>query len=262
MINKFAPTFSYAGGKTGEIDKNCFVITDYEIKDAVYSTGKYLKAGTYTIVFTVTSKDFTFKGALGGLDEVYTTTYEKTIVVDKKVIEITNSTLTITKQYDGNNELLGKFVGQNVNAVGGFYSSNGVLSGDIITVTSGTYSDSLIASGKKVTLVYNLSADDSENYTITTNVTGDITSTPLIFNKNGNSGDIYNPVSDKYETTFANDGITSFENADPMSLSYNGNIDSLIGDILASGNRLIRKGYTNTGWKLELAKVQSQFQEI
>ncbi len=250
VINKFAPTFSYAGGKTGEIDKNCFVITDYEIKDAVYSTGKYLKAGTYTIVFTVTSKDFTFKGALGGLDEVYTTTYEKTIVVDKKVIEITNSTLTITKQYDGNNELLGKFVGQNVNAVGGFYSSNGVLSGDIITVTSGTYSDSLIASGKKVTLVYNLSADDSENYTITTNVTGDITSTPLIFNKNGNSGDIYNPVSDKYETTFANDGITSFENADPMSLSYNGNIDSLIGDILASGNRLIRKGYTNTGWKL------------
>ncbi len=237
---------AYNGGAINNIYIN---VDSYVVTNGDYSNGDYLKVGERTIEFTLSSKNYTFTQSVGAVGQVYEETFTITFNVNKLQITITNSTQTITKEYDGNADLLQAFVNQNVNANNGYYTSNGILSGDYIKVVSGTYENELIGSGKKINLLnFDPTNDDSSNYDIDySSVKGNIGNVELKFNKN--------PEPDDY--TFVEDG-EGFGNTGSISLPYTGNVDNdIINKLLDQSNFLTRKGYKQIGWKYDGVEVST-----
>lgn len=213
------------------------------------SNGGYLKAGSYQIEFTLSSTNFTFENQRQeSLTYEYTKLVSVEIVIDKIQVTITNSTLKITKPYDGNANVLAKFVGQAVNVEGGYYTSTGILSGDVITIESATYVDKTIGADKEITLVF-AQSDDSVNYIITTDVVGDITKVTLTFNKNGNT------------ITFV-DGEKEFGNSTAVKVEYTGDLQEIFDTLLNQTNFLTRVGYTQTGWNYDNASLETMTDEL
>ncbi len=221
---------------SGEIGLAYLAISNATLTGSNFSTGGYAIVGSHTITFTISSTNFTFGGArVDEQSHVYTMTAEAKITINPIAVTITNSSLKITKPYDGNANVLSKFVGQVVNANGGYYTSSQILDGDIITVNSGVYENALIGLNKPITLIY-AEGDDSANYIITTDVVGDITKITLTYNKKGDT------------ETFV-DGVKEFGNSAPIKLEYLGDFDDIIGALLSEDTFLTRVGYAQIGWR-------------
>lgn len=220
----------------GAIANEYISITATAVENGTYSTGGYLNKGSYNIALTLTSTNYTFGASReDSLTHEYSTVVKIEISVNPIEITIENSSLNITKVYDGNENVLASFVNQNVNKAGGYYTSSEILDGDVITVISAVYADEKIGEDKAITLSFS-DSDDNENYAITQDVVGDITKVNLTFNKNGAT------------ITFV-DGEKEFANTTAISLDYNGDLDALIQSILDEETFLTRVGYTQTGWK-------------
>ncbi len=222
---------SYNGGQIN----NIYITAEgYEITNKVFSNGTYLNVNTWTFVYTMTSTNYTFGEEVGSVGQKYTKTYSLSITINPIAITINNAQgKTITKQYDGYANVLDSFVKQNVNASEGYYTSSGILPGDIITVDSAVYENEKIGNAKVITATL---SGDNNNYTITQNIVGNITNVALIFNK-------------YLETiSWVDDGIDEFGNADPLNITYTGDLDAVINTILSVPSRATRVGYTQTGW--------------
>ena len=223
-----------------EIGANFITINSHEIrlKDATitddsYSGGGYLKSDTYTFRFYVSSKNFSL-GQASAVDGLYSRHFDITVTVDKIAITISNSGNIITKEYDHNVNVLGKFVNQNVNQAQGFYitSIGSILTGDTISVVSAEYEDKEIGSGKKiVNVVY---GNDYANYEIDdSGLKGDITSVAITFKKNLNT------------ETFKEDG-QDFVNAGDFTVTYTGDMSDFISALIS--NYASRRGYDQIAW--------------
>lgn len=235
--------FTFSGQNVGTISENFLSVTDFNITSASYSTGGgYLKANnkgeTWDVVFTVTSPNFTF----GGESEngIYETTFTIKLTVNRVGLTINNAPNTqIIKPYDGNATVLAKFVNQEANQQGGYYTASGLLSGDKIIIASANYAAATIGSHK---LTLNYGNDDSANYTITNNVQGEIDSVTLTFKKD----------VDHYD--FVEDDGQIIQNPGNFTEVYSGGddsskgIDSLIEDIINEENFATRVGYYQKGW--------------
>lgn len=224
----------------GDIDNSFLTIQSYTVTDAVYSQGGYLtvpysgqEVSSWNFVFTVKSSNFTFGQEVGAVGDEYTTTYILSVKINKINLTINNSSLSITKVYDGNANVLGSFVNQFVNAANGYYTSSEILSGDKIKIDSAVYADREIETNKVITAA--LSGDD-KNYNITQNLKGNITSISLEFNKVGNTIEFV-------------DGTKEFLNTSSIVFEYNSNIESLLNAIKNTDTYLIRQGYTQIGWQ-------------
>lgn len=233
--------FTFSGQSAGAIDYKFLTVTGFTITNAKYSTGNYLNANdegeTWDVVFTVTSPNFTFGSE--GENGSYTNTYTVKLTVNKIALTINNAPSTqIIKPYDGNATVLAKFVNQEANQQGGYYTASGLLSGDKIIIASANYPAATIGSHK---LTLNYGNDDSANYTITNNVQGEIGSVTLTF------------VKDVDTCDFVEDG-DEIENTSSFTAVYSGGndtskgIDSLIEDIINEDNFATREGYYQTGW--------------
>ena len=235
--------FTFSGQNVGTIAENFLSVTDFNITSASYSTGGYLKANnegeTWDVVFTVTSPNFTF----GGESEngIYETTFTIKLTVNRVGLTINNAPNTqIIKPYDGNATVLSKFVNQEANQQGGYYTANGILTGDKIIIASANYDNASVGSHK---LTLNYGNDDSANYTITNNVQGEIGSVTLTFVKKVDTCD------------FVEDGDQIIQNTGSFTEVYSGGddsskgIDSLIEDIINEENFATRVGYKQTGWQ-------------
>lgn len=209
------------------------------IKNTSFSTGKYLTVGSYTITFTLSSINYTFEGEEGSIGDVYTKTYDINFTVNKINLIITNSNTKIAKKYDGNNKVLNEFVGINVNARGGYYTSKELLSGDVITIVSATYPDREIGQSKVVTLVL---SGDYTNYNVTQNVVGDINPVDLVFIKN-------------VETINFVDGVKDFSNTSNIVYTYTGHIDDLVATLTNENNFAQRVGYTQAAWEYQNKRI-------
>ena len=235
--------FTFSGQSVGAIDYKFLTVTGFTITNASYSTGDYLNANdegeTWDVVFTVTSPNFTF-GSEGG-NGSYTNTYTVKLTVNKIALTINNAPNTqIIKPYDGNATVLAKFVNQEANQQGGYYTANGILAGDKIIIASANYPAATIGSHK---LTLNYGDDDSANYTITNNVQGEIGSVTLTFVKDV---DTYGFVEDDGEIIENTGNFTEvYSGGDDSSKG----IDSLIEDIINEDNFATRVGYYQTGWQ-------------
>ena len=236
----------------GVIANDFITIKSASVSNASYSTGGYLEVGKFDIEFVLASKNFTFGGERQtSLTTEYTQDVSIQIEIVAKSIVVTNSNLKITKVYDGNNLVLDKFVNISVNASGGYYTSTGILDGDVITIASGVYADREIGENKTITLTF-AENDDSKNYEISQSVVGNITEVTLTFVKNGAT------------ITFV-DGEKEFGNSANKKIVYTGNINSIISTLLMEENFLTRVGYTQTGWMygdIDLAHISDQNKEI
>lgn len=223
-----------------EIGANFITINSHEIRleDAIitddsYSGGGYLKSDTYTFRFYVSSKNFSL-GQASADDGLYSRYFDITVTVDKIEITISNSGNIITKEYDHNVNVLGKFVNQNVNQAQGFYitSIGSILTGDTISVVSAEYENKEIGSGKKiVNVVY---GNDYANYKIDdSGLKGDITSVAITFKKNLNT------------ETFKEDG-QDFINAGDFTVTYTGDMSDFISALIS--NYASRRGYDQIAW--------------
>ena len=223
-----------------EIGANFITINSHEIRledetitDDSYSGGGYLKSDTYTFRFYVSSKNFSL-GQPSAVDGLYSKYFDITVTVDKIEITISNSGNIITKEYDHNVNVLGKFVNQNVNQAQGFYitSTGNILTGDTISVVSAEYEDKEIGSGKKiVNVVY---GNDYANYKIDdSGLKGDITSVAITFKKNLNTID------------FKEDG-QDFVNAGDFTVTYTGDMSDFISALIS--NYASRRGYDQIAW--------------
>ena len=221
----------------GNIDDEYFTITNYQFTNALFSSGDYLEVGSRTVRFTITSTNYTFASEVGNVGQVYSTNIDVNIPINKLDITIINSSIAIIKDYDGNNLVDDSCLNFNVNGSSSPYLSNGLLDGDIITITGGQYNNSSIGNNKNIILLEFGQNDDSDNYNITyPTLTGSITDIALVFNK------------DYQTTSFVDDG-ESFENTAVIRLSYNGNVDTdIIAPLLDESNFVVRRGYTQTGW--------------
>lgn len=235
--------FTFSGQSAGAIDYKFLTVTGFTITNASYSTGDYLNANdegeTWDVVFTVTSPNFTFGSE--GENGSYTNTYTVKLTVNKIALTINNAPNTqIIKPYDGNATVLPKFVNQEANQQGGYYTASGLLSGDKIIIASANYAAATIGSHK---LTLNYGNDDSANYTKTNNVQGEIGSVTLTFKKNVDTCD------------FVEDGGEIIKNTGSFTEVYSGGddsskgIDSLIEDIINEDNFATREGYYQTGWQ-------------
>lgn len=234
-----------------EIGANFITINSHEIRleDAIitddsYSGGGYLKSDIYTFRFYVSSKNFSL-GQVSAVDGLYSSHFDITVTVDKIEITISNSGNIITKEYDHNVNVLGKFVNQNVNQAQGFYitSSGSILAGDTISVVSAEYEDKEIGSGKKiVNVVY---GNDYANYEIDdSGLKGDITSVKITFKKNLNTID------------FKEDG-QEFGNAGDFTATYTGDMSDFISALIS--NYALRRGYDQIAWvydNVEITELQ------
>ena len=235
----FVP-ISYNGGKINNI---YITAESYNITDKQFSTGNYLNVKTWDFVYTMSSTNYTFGDSVGSVGQKYSKTYTLSITITPVAITINNAQgKTITKQYDGYANVLAGFVNQNVNASDGYYTSSGILTGDVITVVSASYENEKIGNGKVVTATL---SGDNNNYTITQNIYGNITNVALIFNK-------------YLETTaWVDDGIDEFGNADALHITYTGDLDAVINTIIAVSSRATRVGYTQTGWTYQNVNMAS-----
>lgn len=232
----------------GEVDGQFISISDAKVLNPSYSTGGYLKVGGYNVEFTLSSTNFTFgEERSEEADYVYSTKAIIEIKIIKIDITIANSTLKIAKPYDGHENVLSKFVGQNVNTAGGYYTSSDILSGDVITIISGVYNDKTIGENKEITLTF-ADDDDSSNYRITTNVVGDITKITLVLNKNGDTIEFV-------------DGEKEFSNTTAIKTEYTGNFEENLTVILSEDNFLARVGYTQIGWAYNGVSLAEMNQE-
>ena len=222
-----------------EIGANFITINSHEIRlediitDDSYSGGGYLKSDTYTFRFYVSSKNFSL-GQASAVDGLYSRYFDITVTVDKIEITISNSGNIITKEYDHNVNVLGKFVNQNVNQAQGFYitSTGNILTGDTISVVSAEYEDKEIGSDKKIeNVVY---GNDYANYKIDdSGLKGDITSVAITFKKNLNT------------ETFKEDG-QDFVNAGDFTVTYTGDMSDFISALIS--NYASRRGYDQIAW--------------
>ena len=227
--------------KVNETDVSEYVeITGVSGEELAYSTANFLRKGSYKLGYTYTSAEYGITDGKVLFD----------ITINPIALTITNTSKKITKVYDGNESVLDEFVGQNVGATGGYYAATGLKASDIVTITSATYNDETINAGKTITAV--VGGADEANYTISQNITGDITKIDLTINKNGNT------------TTFVEDGITTFGNSSSFVTSYEGNLDSFMTALTAQSTFMTRTGYTQTGWTfggVNLAEMTTQQKE-
>ncbi len=226
---------AYNGGAVG----GAYITISMAVLDgSTYSTGGFAIVGSHTVKFTLSSTNFTFGGErVSDLAHVYTMTAQLEIEISPIAVTITNSTLKITKPYDGNATVLAKFVGQAVNADGGYYTSNQILDGDIITIASAVYENALIGSDKRISVTF-AESDDSENYVLSTSIVGDITKITLTFNKKGDT------------ITFV-DGVKEFGNSTPAKIDYTGDFESVLNALLSDSVYLTRVGYSQVGWEYD-----------
>lgn len=247
-----AVTVSFTGQSLGEKANNFITVSKFAINNPSYSTGRYLNAGRWTLSLTVASSDFTFGQDDTDEDGNYTTTFDLTLTVKPIALTITNKAdKSVTKPYDGNNTVLSDFVGHNVGEDDSYFEATGLETDDIITVTSATYSSREIGTWD-LSFVYS-ETDDHQNYAITIEAKGRITSVTLRFIKDYN----HTFVDDKQEV----------ENTVAITVDYEGGddgtrgINALIEVICNPSNFVIRRGYTQTGWKwkgLDLNTSMSQ----
>ena len=216
----------------GNIIGEYISVTKYEVVSPNYSSSESLKAGTYTFKFTLASKNYTFESSpVADLNHVYTKVVDLEVKVNQKAITITNSSNKITKEYDGYTTVLASFFG-NVNA--GFYAAEGLIANDIVSITYAEYIDATIGADKQIVNA-TIAGADKDNYDITYSLVGDITKVTLTFIKNGDT------------ITFV-DGVQEFENDDKLEVVYEGNINSMIDEIIDEDNYLSRVGYTQIGY--------------
>ena len=218
-----------------------YTIESVSVTDAQFSSGRYLKSGTYAFMFTVSSSNFNFGNDASSANEgLYTKIFEISVTIEKIEITISNRPGTIiTKVYDHNVNVIDKFVNQNVNQEQGYYISSretltgiitGILAGDTISVVSAEYEDKKIGSNKKINVVY---GNDYENYKIDdSGLVGDITEVKITFQTNLNT------------TTFV-DGII-LTNGD-FDVTYTGDMSDFIEALISK--YVQKSGYKQIAWK-------------
>lgn len=175
-----------------------------------YSTGRYLNKGKYTVTLTLTSDNYT--GANGEFTN---------IEIEINAIGINLTSTTVTKEYDGTTDI-----------VGADWIKTGMLAGDDVKV-AGSYTSANIGTG--IPLDLELTGDDAENYTISSQPTGSITSTAINFTANLNTVD----------GGFV-DGEVLFPATKEFSITYNGDKDLFLSTL---AQRYAEKpGYIQTAW--------------
>lgn len=214
------------------------------IDGATYSNGNYLQVvydeennvTHYVFRYTLSSINFTFGDPITDEGDSYSKEYTLNITITQKAITINNAQgFEITKQYDGDAVVEDAFVGKNVNADGGYFTSSGILDGDFITINSANYNNREIGVQKPIT-VSNYTGDYL-NYAITENIKGSITSILLTFKKNVQT------------ESWVNDNITDFGNTQDITFTYAGDKTALMNALKDTSTYTTRIGYTQQGWE-------------
>ncbi len=178
--------------------------------DADYSTGLFLKVGSYDVVFTLTSTnyanangEFTIKG----------------LTINQIALDLSEN--VVTKEYDGT-----------MNLPDMTWVIKTIATGDVVNI-SGKYTNSAISTG--IALELDLTGADAANYTIDTSSqpTGSITSRVINLSANLNT------------TTFV-DGFTFEPAAQTIKITYTGSDEAFIAEL--KSKFASKTGYTQKAW--------------
>ncbi len=198
-------------------------ISDYTITSAVYSSSNNLVANSspYTINFVLASTDYT------GMNGTDGTGASGQITITAKALDLSGT--TISKGYDGTTDLPTDIVWQGFD----------IESGDDVSIDmeSSVYAES----GKgthDITIV--LAGDDRANYSVTNNVTGQITAITITLQ--------VDVTGNLPEGGFV-DGEQDITNSNlQIRVSYPFDEGANVGDIISSWAKPSRVGYTVTGY--------------
>ena len=228
----------------GDINSSYLNVAGYQFVSPSFSTGGYLEVGSNAITITLTSINYTFGGDVLDEGQVYQTTVTISFEVTKLDITINNSEVQITKEYDSTSEIGEDNLNQVVNGQTSPYLSDGLLSGDVIRIIGGQYYDSTVGNNKKIiSLVFDSTLDDSNNYTITYPVlVGSITNHIITFNVNATTEHI-DLVTDG---AFVEDGLSPLVQETFFTFEYPNVLTGL--ELLSQMELPTRTGYTASGW--------------
>ena len=198
-------------------------ISDYTITSAVYSNSNNLVANNspYTINFVLASTDYTGMNGTDGAGA------SGQITITAKALDLSGT--TISKGYDGTTDLPADIVWQGFD----------IESGDDVSIDmeSSVYAES----GKgthDITIV--LAGDDRANYSVTNNVTGQITAITITLQ--------VDVTKNLPEDGFV-DGEQNITNSNlQIRVSYPFDEGANVGDIISSWAKPSRVGYTVTGY--------------
>ena len=152
--NTVSLNLNFVGNSLGALNAELFNVTSLTIVDPQYSTGGWLKAGTYDVNVVLSSDSLSDANYTVGSPLVLQLT------ITTKTLELSYS--TITKAFDNS-----------VNVVQTI-TVTGVCAGDVAVTATATYDNASVGTGKAIS--FSLSGTDAANYTHNaTAVTGTIT---------------------------------------------------------------------------------------
>ena len=219
----------------GAINSNYITISSYTVSGSgVYSTGGHLRAGSRTFEFTLTSTNYTFGQAVGDVGEIYSHTYNITINITAKQLDLARISTSIVKFYDTTNS----FPDIDIDL-----SNYGIESGDnvIIDKTNSHFDNENVGTNKVVTII--LGGSDSTNYTVLNNVTGTINQHAITFTVNATQED---PAL-VTDGAFVDDGLSPVVRNNVFSFTYPNNYSA--SQLISQMIYPTRTGYQAVGWK-------------
>lgn len=219
----------------GAINANYITIASYAISgDGLYSTGGHLRVGSRTFVFTLTSTNYTFGGEVEAVGTLYSQTFDITINITAKELDLAGISSQIVKYYDKTNA----FPDVDISI-----SNYGIEGGDNVYIDKANshYDNENVGTNKTVTII--LSGNDSTNYSVLNTVTGAINQHTITFTVNAATED---PAL-VTDGEFVDDGLSPNVRNNIFTFTYPNSY---------SGSQLVsqmiyptRTGYQATGWK-------------
>ena len=214
-------------GITTDLANGYIEFSAFSVEDQYLSSSNYLRAVTVQITITLTSQNFTFDGA-------GTVTFDATLNISPKELDLSGLNNLIVKEYDETNALPEDFP-TNISAYG-------IMAGDDTYIDSSLshYEDETIGRDKIVYII--LAGEDKDNYTVKNNVYGTINAYTIYFTVNAEteSAELVTDGSfvEDGERPVIRDRFFTFT----FPNEYSG--EELIGEL----NYPTRKGYRAVGW--------------
>lgn len=219
----------------GAINANYITIASFAASgEGVYSTGGHLRVGSRTIVFTLTSTNYTFGGVVEDVGTVYEKTYDITVEITAKELDLAGISSQVVKFYDKTDA----FPDEGIDI-----TNYGIEGGDNVYIdkTNSHYDDANVGTGKTVTII--LGGSDSTNYSVLNTVTGAINQHSITFTVSADTEDIALVTDGK----FVEDELSPNVRNNIFTFTYPNNF---------AGSQLIsqmvyptRIGYKAIGWK-------------
>ncbi len=221
------------------INNNTINAQYYNISDFTFdnvSTGGYLQTGQNRIItFTLSSSNYTFGQPIGEEGAIYSQTFDITLNVNVKDINLSSISSQIIKYFDNTTNY--------PSDIDIDISNYGIESGDNVYIDKerSFYADSSVGT-KDVTII--LAGNDSANYLPLANVTGTIKEHIVTFNVIADEEN-ENLIDSGGE--FVNDGQSTNVKYSTFTFTYPNNYSD--SQLISQMTYPTRTGYTAVGWK-------------